>query len=104
MKNVTAAYSRTLDDFIRSHPDYRRSSSGRSEPAFLPDPAKTFNRGFTRYFISGRKEKIASMDTPKSIGKAVGDHHQPGEGILPDGLRGPSERRWALLLHKGKKS
>ena len=34
VKNVTAAYSRALDDFILEHPDYRRSSSGRSEPTF----------------------------------------------------------------------
>jgi 23S rRNA 5-hydroxycytidine C2501 synthase len=72
VKNVTAAYSRALDGFISSRPHYRRSSSGRSDPSFSPDPAKTFNRGFARYFISGRMEKIASMDTPKSIGKPVG--------------------------------
>ena len=72
VKNVTAAYSRTLDAFILSHPNYRRSSSGRSEPGFLPDPAKTFNRGFTRYFIYGRKGKIVSINTPKSVGQPVG--------------------------------
>jgi putative protease len=31
VKNVTAAYSRTLDAFILHHPDYRRSSSGRAK-------------------------------------------------------------------------
>jgi|WetSurSiteA1Bulk_404760.scaffolds.fasta_scaffold04246_2 23S rRNA 5-hydroxycytidine C2501 synthase len=82
VKNVTAAYSRTLDDFVRCHPSYRRSSSGKSETAFVPDPAKTFNRGFTRYFISGRGEKIASMDTPKSIGKAVGAIISLGKGFF----------------------
>jgi collagenase-like PrtC family protease len=82
VKNVTAAYSQALDCFIRSHPKYGRSSSGRSEPAFSPDPAKTFNRGFTRYFLSGRKEKIASMDTPKSIGKPVGTVVSIGKGFF----------------------
>jgi collagenase-like PrtC family protease len=72
VKNVTTAYSRVLDSFILGHPDYRRSSSGRSELSFMADPAKTFNRGFTRYFISGRTEKVASMDTPKSMGQFVG--------------------------------
>jgi 23S rRNA 5-hydroxycytidine C2501 synthase len=82
VKNVTAAYSRSLDDFVRCHPNYRRSSSGRSETAFLPDPAKTFNRGFTRYFISGRGEKVASMDTPKSIGRPVGAITSLGKGFF----------------------
>jgi 23S rRNA 5-hydroxycytidine C2501 synthase len=72
VKNVTAAYSRALDAFIRNRPDYCRSSSGRSEPVFEPDTAKSFNRGFSRYFIAGGKKKIASMDTPKSIGQPVG--------------------------------
>jgi 23S rRNA 5-hydroxycytidine C2501 synthase len=82
VKNVTVAYSRALDDFILSRPEYRRRSSGRSEPGFLPDPAKTFNRGFTGYFISGRTEKIASMDTPKSIGQTVGSITGLGKGFF----------------------
>jgi collagenase-like PrtC family protease len=72
VKNVTAAYRRTLDEFLREHADYCRSSSGSSDSAFLPDPWKSFNRGFTRFFLPGRKEKITSMDTPKSIGQPVG--------------------------------
>jgi 23S rRNA 5-hydroxycytidine C2501 synthase len=82
VKNVTAAYSRVLDAFIHDHPDYRRSSSGRSDITFLPDPSKTFNRGFTRYFISGRHEKISSMDTPKSLGQPVGTVTALGKGFF----------------------
>jgi collagenase-like PrtC family protease len=82
VKNVTAAYRRMLDDFIRDHPGYRRSSSGGSEPAFSADPSKTFNRGFTRYFISGRNDSVASMDTPKSIGQRVGSITSVGKGFF----------------------
>ncbi len=82
VKNVTAAYSRTLDEFIRDHPGYRRSSSGKSELSFSPDPSKTFNRGFTRYFVSGRQEKISSMDTPKSVGQPVGAVVRLGNGFF----------------------
>ncbi len=82
VKNVTAAYSLYLDRFVSSHPGYRRSSSGASEPAFIPDPGKTFNRGYTTYFISGRKEKIASMDTQKSIGLPVGFVRSLGRGCF----------------------
>jgi len=82
VKNVTAAYSRSLDAFIHDHPAFCRSSSGRSVSAFLPDPAKSFNRGFTRYFMSGRVEKIASMVTPKSIGQPVGSVTDLGRGFF----------------------
>jgi 23S rRNA 5-hydroxycytidine C2501 synthase len=82
VKTATAAYSRALDAFIHNHPNYCRSSSGRSEPTFSPDPAMTFNRGFTRYFISNQREKIASMDTPKSIGQPVGTVTALGKGFF----------------------
>jgi len=82
VKNVTAAYSLAIDRFIDSHTGYRRGSSGRSELAFLPDPEKTFNRGYTQYFIYGRKEKMASMDTQKSIGRPVGTVTGMGEGFI----------------------
>ncbi len=82
VKNVTAAYSRALDDFISSHPAYRRSSSGKTYLTFLPDPERTFNRGFTRFFVSGRSENIVSMDTPKSVGKPVGSVTNVGKNFL----------------------
>jgi 23S rRNA 5-hydroxycytidine C2501 synthase len=72
VKNVTAAYRQAIDQFINGHSDYRRSSSGVSEFTFSPDTGRTFNRGYTQYFISGRGEKAASLDTQKSIGQHVG--------------------------------
>jgi putative protease len=72
VKNVTAAHRQAIDQFISGHLDYRRSSSGVSTFAFSPDPDRTFNRGYTQYFISGRREKVASIDTQKSIGQHVG--------------------------------
>jgi 23S rRNA 5-hydroxycytidine C2501 synthase len=72
VKNVTAAYRQVIDRFISGHPDYCRSSSGVSEFSFSPDPERTFNRGYTRYFVSGKREKVASIDTQKSIGQYAG--------------------------------
>ncbi|MBQ8046382.1 MAG: U32 family peptidase [Prevotella sp.] len=73
VKNIVAAYSRKLDQLVGSHPDkYCRSSWGRTELAFEPNPAKTFNRGYTTYFLNGRRPDIASFDTPKSLGEYVG--------------------------------
>jgi 23S rRNA 5-hydroxycytidine C2501 synthase len=71
-KNVTAAFRQAIDRFISTHPDYYRGSSGISGLTFSPDPSRTFNRGHTQYFISAGKEKIASIDTQKSIGQYMG--------------------------------
>ena len=73
VKNVVAAYSSQLDKIIKKHPAvYRRASFGKVEYAFEPNLKKTFNRGFTTYFLNGRQPDIASFDTPKAMGEYVG--------------------------------
>ncbi len=73
VKNVVAAYSRQLDAICRKRPDdYERASLGRVTCAFTPNLQKTFNRGYTDYFLNGRKPDIFSPDTPKAIGEYVG--------------------------------
>ena len=73
VKNVTAAYSQRLNQIIRRHPDqYCRSSKGVCRYTFTPDLNRTFNRGYTTYFLHGRQPDIASFDTPKAIGAFVG--------------------------------
>ena len=73
VKNVVAAYSQQLDEIIARHPDlYSRSSLGRTTYTFTPDLKKTFNRGFTTYFLHGRQHGIFSPDTPKAMGEFVG--------------------------------
>ena len=73
VKNVTAAYSQRLDAIIRQHPEkYCRASQGRCDYTFTPDLNRTFNRGYTTYFLHGRQPNIASFDTPKAIGEFVG--------------------------------
>lgn len=73
VKNVVAAYSQHLNSIIAKHPEqYCRSSKGRVEYTFTPNLDKTFNRGFTHYFLDGRREDISSFDTPKAMGEYVG--------------------------------
>ena len=73
VKNVTATYSQQLDDIIRHHPDtYCRASRGHVTYSFTPDLRKTFNRGYTTYFLHGRQPDIFSPDTPKAMGEYVG--------------------------------
>ncbi len=73
VKNVVAAYSQLLDAYISRHADrYCRASKGRCTYTFTPDLRKTFNRGYTTYFLHGRQPDIFSPDTPKAIGQYVG--------------------------------
>ena len=72
VKNITALYRQILNQFLQAHPGYRKNSSGEIFPKFSPDPDRTFNRGWTQYFISGKKEKVASLHTQKSIGQYLG--------------------------------
>ena len=73
VKNVTAAYSERLNEIIRRQPEkYCRSSKGQCTYTFTPDLHRTFNRGYTHYFLNGRQTDIASFDTPKAVGEYVG--------------------------------
>ncbi len=73
VKNVVAAYSQQLNAFIAAHPgQYCRASKGQVTYAFTPHLEKTFNRGFTTYFLHGRQPDIFSPDTPKAMGEYVG--------------------------------
>ena len=89
VKNVTAYYRQLLDNILSERADYDKVGSGRTTFFFESNPAKTFNRNFTPYFIDGRREKMASFDTPKSMGQEIGR------------LRQDSKRR---LFYEGKET
>ena len=77
LKNVTAYYRQRLDAIMEDHSNLRPSSLGKTTLFFQPDVERTFNRGFTDYFLSlhGTREgrqKMASLSTQKSLGKQVG--------------------------------
>jgi len=73
VKNITAYYRQQLDAlFVRRPDDYCRASYGKSTISFTPNPQKSFNRGFTSYFLHGRTSDLACHATPKSIGEPVG--------------------------------
>ena len=73
VKNVVSAYSQRIDEIIKKAPDrYCRASHGKMEYDFQPNLRKTFNRGFSTYFLNGRQADIACFDTPKAMGEYVG--------------------------------
>ncbi|MBR1838735.1 MAG: U32 family peptidase [Bacteroidaceae bacterium] len=73
VKNTVAHYRRLIDSILaRRAQDYRRSSFGNSQVAFAPDVSRSFNRGFTDYFLHSRTAHIASHESPASRGKLIG--------------------------------
>ena len=72
VKNVTAYYRHILDEIIERRPkEFKRASEGRSEYSFIPQPEKSFNRGFTEYFLHGRSP-VHQFSSPKSLGEKLG--------------------------------
>jgi putative protease len=69
--NVVAHYRRALDQILKDFPA-KPAASGRIELDFTPDPVKSFNRGFTNYFLTGRQPNLGSLKTPKSTGEPLG--------------------------------
>ena len=99
VKNVVREYSLALDALVQKYPErYRRASFGTVRGGFTPDSDKTFNRGYTQWWLDGKRDKWSSMDAPKAMGELVGEVQ--GVRPLPGGavqvqLR-PSVRGLAL--------
>ena len=71
VKNITAYYRQQLDNIFKRRPEYGRSSLGHETISFTPNPAKSFNRLFTDYFLHGRTSEMANIYTPKSMGEPI---------------------------------
>lgn len=72
VKNVTAYYRQALDAIIERRADLARASSGSCDFDFEPDPAKSFNRGKTEYFVEKKRNIVGDLKSPKSKGKFIG--------------------------------
>ncbi len=72
VKNITGHYRRLLDEILAERPNLAPLSSGRTRLGFTPNPDKTFHRGATDYFATGRKSDIGAFDTPAFVGVALG--------------------------------
>lgn len=72
VRNVVAYYRQRLDEAIARCGGCRRASAGVTRLDFAPDPAKSFTRGESEYFLRGRTGGVASFDTPKSVGEFMG--------------------------------
>ncbi|MCR4829646.1 MAG: U32 family peptidase [Bacteroidales bacterium] len=68
VKNLTAYYRQLLDQLMERRDDCRAASAGHTTLFFKPDLERTFNRGFTDYFLV-KRQPMASPATQKSMGK-----------------------------------
>ena len=82
VKNITAYYRQAIDKILFRRPEYRRASQGVSTYTFTPQPDKSFNRGFTDYYITGRRTDVTSFATPKSVGEPIGHVKEVGRGFI----------------------
>jgi len=72
VKNNTSYLRQRLDSFLEGNEKYGKASSGRTFYNFEPEMDRSFNRGYTAYFVNKRKEKIGSWESPKSKGQYIG--------------------------------
>lgn len=88
VKNITAYYRQLLDNIMNKnfplstfHFPLSKSSSGNCTYTFTPDPDRTFNRGYTDYFLRER-QPMANFATQKSLGKLIGNVTSVGRNSL----------------------
>ncbi len=72
VKNITSHYRMIIDQILTKYPNLKKASTGESAIGFEPDPERTFSRGYTTYFATGRQKGLSGMDTQKSVGKRIG--------------------------------
>lgn len=83
VRNVVAYYRALLDQLANEELGNWKigaSSAGICRRSFTPNPEKTFHRGGTTYFSTGRPASLVNQDTPKSTGEYI------GTAPLPQGL------------------
>jgi putative protease len=111
IKNVVSHTRRKIDALLTARPDLSRASSGQVKHGFVPDPAKTFQRGYTRYQLDGRRRSITTGQASGHLGESIGfarsiaddrvlldrEHNlNPGDGLA---FSGPSGRIIGTLLN-----
>lgn len=72
VKNNVSHLRKKLDAFLVDNDRYEKASSGRIFYNFESQMDKSFNRGYTDYFVNTRKARIGSWETPKSQGEYIG--------------------------------
>ena len=72
VKNNVSFLRQKLDAFLEVNDNYTKASSGSCTYTFDSALNRTFNRGYTDYFVNERHQSIGSWESPKSKGQYIG--------------------------------
>ncbi|KIO52987.1 peptidase U32 family protein [Flavobacterium hibernum] len=74
VKNNVSYLRQKLDSFLEGEGSgkYKKASSGTCTYTFDSSLNRTFNRGYTDYFVNERHSSIGSWESPKSKGQYIG--------------------------------
>ena len=72
VKNNVSFLRKKIDAFLEQNPNYTKASSGKCTFTFDSELNRTFNRGYTDYFVNERHQSIGSWESPKSKGQYIG--------------------------------
>ncbi|OOG78458.1 U32 family peptidase [Flavobacterium sp. A45] len=72
VKNNVSYLRQKLDAFLADNDKYIKASSGKCTYTFDSALNRTFNRGYTDYFVNERHDTIGSWESPKSKGQYIG--------------------------------
>ncbi|KVV14439.1 U32 family peptidase [Flavobacterium sp. TAB 87] len=72
VKNNVSYLRQKLDSFLEGSEQYTKASSGTCTFTFDSALNKSFNRGYTDYFVNERHSSIGSWESPKSKGQYIG--------------------------------
>jgi len=73
VKNNVSFLRQKLDAFLNQNSDkYTKASSGKCTYSFDSSLDRSFNRGYTDYFVNERHQSIGSWESPKSKGQYIG--------------------------------
>ncbi len=72
VKNNVSYLRQKLDSFLEGNEKYTKASSGKCTFTFDSSLNRTFNRGYTDYFVNERHQSIGSWESPKSKGQYIG--------------------------------
>ncbi|QOG02463.1 U32 family peptidase [Flavobacterium sp. MDT1-60] len=74
VKNNVSYLRQKLDSYLEGEGSdkYTKASSGKCTYTFDSSLSRTFNRGYTDYFVNERHSSIGSWESPKSKGQYIG--------------------------------
>lgn len=72
VKNNVSYLRQKLDSYLEGSDKYTKASSGKCTYTFDSTLNRTFNRGYTDYFVNERHASIGSWESPKSKGQYIG--------------------------------